>query len=112
MRVTVYDPRLRSDPQFPYFARYIHRFFAYPSVQEIVTCQQRLSGCLGPLPAERSPILVEGKKWLPLDADQLIMLVFIVAHRGMRGPRGAHVMVNIIKREFMIDNLQRKCKNL
>ena len=38
----------------------------------------------------------------------LIMWVFIVAQCGGREHRGVHVMINIIKREIMVDNLQRK----
>lgn len=36
------------------------------------------------------------------------MRAFIVEHCVVRGHRGAHVMINIIKLEFMVDRIQRK----
>ncbi|CAI5746325.1 unnamed protein product [Peronospora destructor] len=108
VNATAYAMRLRSELQLSPLCPLQTPGFVYPSVKEIVTHQQRSSSRPGPLPADGSPILVEGKVWLPPDADHLIMRVFIVAHCAVREHRGVHVMVNIIKREFMVDNLQRR----
>ena len=100
--------RSRSEPQLSPLRPLQTPGFVYPSVKVVVTHQQRSSSRFGALPADGSPILVEGKVWQPPDADHLSMSVFIVAHCGVRGHRGVHAMVSIIKREFMVESLQRK----
>ena len=97
VRATTHGMRLRSEPQL-YLIRPLQTLgFVYPLGPDFITHQYPWSGRPGPLPADECPILVEGEVWLPPDADQLIMRVFIVAHCVVRGYRGIQVMVNIIK---------------
>ncbi|TYZ67944.1 hypothetical protein PybrP1_002807 [[Pythium] brassicae (nom. inval.)] len=80
----------------------------FPTAVEIVKYQRAARNRPADMPADGSPLKVEGKIWLPPDAEQLVNRVFIVAHCGYRGHRGTKVMLNAIQAEFALDGMQRK----
>ncbi|KAJ0390648.1 hypothetical protein ATCC90586_011238 [Pythium insidiosum] len=51
-------------------------------------------------------LLVDGRVWLPVDARDLVKRIMVVAHCGLQGHRGEHVMVETIKQRFSLMRLR------
>ena len=58
-----------------------------------------------------SALYVDGKMWIPSSAKDLLKRILIVAHCGVRGHRGEHVMINMLRCEFGINNMQRHAQS-
>jgi hypothetical protein len=79
--------------------------FVWPTFVEIMLVQSQYEA---PPEAERSDnniLTVKNRTWIPSEAKDLILRLFIIAHCGAQGHRGIAAMVEHLRRLFTIDRL-------
>jgi hypothetical protein len=83
--------------------------FEWPSRDRVVEAQNRHIDSLAVdhWRDEDGVVYANEKVWIPTEAKDLMASVLITAHCGIQGHRGAHVMVEQLKRNYQIANLDR-----
>jgi hypothetical protein len=75
--------------------------FRWPGPDEIKRAQARARADAPADATERDGLLWVGERvWLPADARDLVQRILVVAHCGLQGHRGEHVMVEILQQHF------------
>ncbi|GMF33712.1 unnamed protein product [Phytophthora lilii] len=81
--------------------------FEWPSRQAVRDAQERYRDSQPELTDQREGLIyVEGKLWIPIQVNELLTRVLIVAHCGIQAHRGIQVMLNQLQRSYAIENMR------
>lgn len=79
--------------------------FCWPSLEELRSIQVQHPRPQQAVQNEQDLLLVDGRMWVPHQADEFIQRLFIIAHCGAQGHRGLHAMQTHLSRLFWIESL-------
>ncbi|TDH68844.1 hypothetical protein CCR75_008676 [Bremia lactucae] len=85
--------------------------FVFPSFDKFIGVQRNAHDRWFQMPDDGSALRIDRKLWMPGAAKDLLKRILIVGHCGTRGHRGVHVLLNLLRREFGIDNIQRQVQS-
>ncbi|KAH7467435.1 Transposon Ty3-G Gag-Pol polyprotein [Phytophthora ramorum] len=79
--------------------------FIWPTFVEIILVQSRYEPPSGAVRTDDDVFTLRDRIWIPTEASDLILRLFIIAHCGAQGHRGHAAMVEHLRRLFAIEKL-------
>ncbi|POM80529.1 LOW QUALITY PROTEIN: Hypothetical protein PHPALM_1626 [Phytophthora palmivora] len=78
----------------------------WPTLEEISTTQSRYEPPAGTERTTDGILKLNNRIWIPVEANDLLQRLFVIAHCGAQGHRGGAAMVEHLRRLFVIEHLQ------